>query len=147
MSLAPLRTALKTVFDADAGVRLVTNKKTKSLLARGAQKLKSNWPLMTYYVVSAPQMGGTKGRRKVTIQFEAWVHERRGSEDVAIAILETLMDRAEALFVGSVMSLQEVDISRPRIVNRQDREFPLEGDGECLRTIRADFHFVYTTST
>jgi len=149
LDLTPLRVALRKIYDNDSGVQATTNRKERNLRARGAEVHHRTMPLMTYFVVSAPESLGTRGRRDVNIQFEAWVCEREGHEDDSFLTLEALMSRAEELFVGSVLSKEGIDISRPRVVNRQDNMFPDflgagRKDCDCVRSIRADFRFVYT---
>jgi len=143
MSLTPFRDALIAVYDADKTVIKVTGRRKNNLRPRGAQRKLAFLPLLTYFVVSSPQRNGTQGRRNVVVQFEAWVKERNDEDYDGINDLETLMDRAEALFVGKGMTVEGVDISRVRVVNRQDREL---NPDNCVRSIRADFLFVVTTT-
>lgn len=136
MSLLPFRDALVTIYDADSAVQAITGRSELNLVPRGAQRYEENLPALTYFVVLSPQMSGTKGRRKVLLQLEAWAEEGVG----VFTELETLMDRAEVLFVGADLTAQGIDVSRVRVASRIDG--PVE-DG--VRSLRADFNFVVTT--
>jgi hypothetical protein len=132
VNLNPFRDAMVAIIDGDFAVEAVTGRSSMNLLARGAQMYEPNLPLLTYFVVYAEQERGIKGRATVIIQVEAWAKNLAN----AFTVLETLIDRAEALFVGAAFTAQSVDVQRIRIVNRRDR--PVE---EGVRSIGADFHF------
>lgn len=133
MNLNVFRNAMVTIYDGDSAVEAQTGRGTMNLLPRGSQQYEKNLPVTTYFFVYAEQERGIKGRATVIVQVEAWARD-----DIAgvFTVLETLIDRAEALFVGAMFTAQGVDVQRIRIVNRGDR--PVE---EGVRSIGADFHF------
>ncbi len=133
MSLESFRDAMVAIFNGDSAVQAVTERTTLNLVPRGAQVYEENLPVMTYFIVTSPQERGMKGRRSVLVQLEAWAREDRPN---VFSALETLMDRAEALFVGTQFTAQGVNIQRIRIVSREDK--PVEDN---VRSIGADFHF------
>jgi len=117
MSLLPFRDALIAVYDADSAVQAVTGRTTLNLVARGAQVYEENLPALTYFIITSPQKRGIKGARRISVQFEAWARDDKPN---VFSIMETLMDRAEALFVGTTLAGQGVDLYRTRIVSRED---------------------------
>ncbi len=138
MTMAAFKQAMVDIYDADAAVQAITGRSELNLMVRGAQKYEVNLPVMTYYVVVATQVLGTKGRRNVIVRCEAWAKD---ADDDCITQLETLMDRAEALFVGAQFATHSVDVSRVRSVPRQDGAEVEDG----VRNLRGDFTFVVTT--
>ena len=138
MSIEAFRNALVTIYDGDAAVQAATGRTELNLVPRGAQRYETNLPAMTYFIVTSPQKRGTKGSRKIVVQFEAWA---RDDEPNVFNILETLMDRAEALFVGTNLLAQGVDMYRTRTVSRED--IPAEDN---VRGIRGVFTFDVTTN-
>jgi hypothetical protein len=137
MSLLAFRNALVTVYNADNAVKAITGRATLNLVPRGAQAYEENLPVMTYFIVTSPNYNGTQGHRRVTVQFEAWADEEKDAN--VFGTLETLMDRAEALFIGPVLKAQSVDCARPRITSREDA-----GPEDGVRSLRADFTFDLT---
>ncbi len=136
MSLISFRDALIALYNADTLVQAVTGRTTLNLAPRGAQTQSGNLPILTYFIIDSPDFTGTKGHKDVLVQFEAWVL------DTAVNLysdMETLIDRAEALFDGPSLTLQGVDASRNPIVSRRDQ--PLDNG---VRSIRADMEFDLT---
>ncbi len=136
MSLLAFRDALVAIYNADSAVQTVTGRTTLSLAPRGAQVEAGNLPIATYLIVDSPQFEGSSGHRDVLVQLEFWVLDTSAT---LYSDLETLADRAEALFTGVLLTAQGVDAARPRVVSRRDR--PLV-DG--VRSILADMRFDLT---
>lgn len=133
MSLLPFRDALIAIYDADAAVQVVTGRTTLNLVARGAQVYEENLPVLTYYIITSPQKMGTKGARKITVQFEAWARTDKAD---CFDHIETLMDRAEALFDGTNLTAQGIDMYRVHIVSREDGVVE-----DNVRSVRGVFTF------
>jgi hypothetical protein len=138
MSLLPFRNALVTVYNADSAVQAVTGRTTLNLMPRSAQRYEENLPVLTYFIVTSPQKRGTKGARRILVQLEAWAKD---ADDNVFTQMETLLDRAEALFTGDTLAGQSVDAYRVRVASRQDGAVE---DG--VRSIRADLSFDVMTA-
>lgn len=134
MALKALREALVAIYNADATVQGVTGRTSRNLVARGAVT-EGPYPIVTYFVVSGPKAAGTNGRRRVRIQVDAWADLREATSD-PIADLESLIDRARALFTSPSLAAKGVDASVGPIGNRRDGL----GD-EGIRCIAEDFIF------
>lgn len=137
-TMSEFRAALRAVYDGDSTVQATTHRKSGNLRARGAQSKRGTIPLVTYHIVSSPQRRGTKGQRNILVQLEAWAKESM-DQDAVFDVLDTLMDRAEALFTGTQLAAQGVDAYRTRITNRYDGFYDPE---DCIRSLRADMEFV-----
>ena len=134
MSMKALREALVALYNADATVQGVTGRTTRNLLARGALT-EGPYPVVTYLVVSGPKAAGTNGRRRIRGQVDAWADLREATSD-PITQLETLIDRARALFTSPSLLTKGVTASVGPIGNRRDGL----GD-EGIRCISEDFIF------
>lgn len=88
--------AARQLYDADSIVQGITGRTELNFMPRGAQKLETNLPIMTYFIVAAPRIRGTGTRRLVVMQVDAWVSE----ENAILDDLYSLMDRAIDLFIG-----------------------------------------------
>lgn len=136
MSHLPFRNALVAIYDADSAVQAVTGRTELNLLPRGVHRHEENLPVLTYFIIISPKLGGVKGSTKVSMQFEAWCKEADAN---VFTKLETLIDRAEVLFVGANLNAQGIDAYRKRMNSRDDGG--VEND---VRSIRTVFDFVVT---
>lgn len=125
MSEMALRTALVTLYDGDSAVRALTGRDEKNLLLDGTVS-DTPYPLTIYSFISAPKLQGTNGRRRIRMPFTAWADGRGASTD-PLAVVESLMDRAVALFTGPNLQAQGVDAGVSPIDNRRDAPNASEG--------------------
>ncbi len=124
------------LYDGDAAVQAVTGRTSGNLRPRGAPAIDANLPVATYSVLLFPEAAGTAGHNApATVTIEVWADMRSKT----IADLETLMDRAEALFRGVPLATQGIDANRNPIGTRRDG-----GEEDFVRSIANDLVFDVT---
>lgn len=125
MSELALKTAMITLFDGDATVQGVTGRTSMNLF-HSTTMTETGYPMATYSFISGPKMGGTNGRRRLRVQVDCWADGRDPTSD-PIVIVETLMDRAVALFTGANFKAQGVDAAVSPADNRRDAFSGVDG--------------------
>jgi hypothetical protein len=119
------RTALVTLFDGDSTVQTLTGRTSRNLLAEGTVS-ETPYPLVVYRVISGPKLAGTSGRRRIRMQVTAWADGREATTD-PIQTVESLMDRADALFTGASLNGESIGAAVNPLGNRRDAPSTTQG--------------------
>jgi hypothetical protein len=114
-----LRQALVALYNADSQVRTVTSRSSGNLIPR-SRLATATLPVTTYHIVFDTDAGGTT-RTRVMVQFDVWADPQQNTTP---AHVDTLLDRAEALFTTTNLAAQSPSVDAAVYKGSRRDNFP-----------------------
>jgi hypothetical protein len=118
-----LRQALVTLYNADSQVQTLTGRTSNNLITR-SRLATATLLVATYHIAFEVDAGGTP-RKRVMVQIDGWGDSQQGHTP---ANIETLLDRAEALFTTNNLIAQSPSVDAAVYVERRRENYP-QADG------------------